>query len=54
MAKRKCRTTYRVKVKSKTTGRWRWGFVGCSRRKMEQAVRLYKEKFGETAKIVKA
>lgn len=54
MAKRKCRTTYRVKVKSKKTGRWRWGFIGCDRKQMERAVRLYKEKFGETAKIVKA
>jgi len=54
MGKRKCRTTYRVKVKSKATGRWRWGFVGCNRRQMERAVKLYKDKFGETAKIVKA
>lgn len=51
---RKCRTTYRVKVKSKTTGQWRWGFIGCNRRQMERAVKLYKVKFGATAKIVKA
>lgn len=52
MTKSKCRTTYRVKVKSKTSGRWRWALVGCNRKNMERAVRLYKEKFGETAKIV--
>lgn len=54
MAKRKCRTTYKVKVKSKKTGHWRWGLVGCNLKSMRRAVELYKEKFGEKAKIVKA
>lgn len=52
MTKRQCRTTYRLKVKSKKTGQWRWALVGCNRRAMEHAVRFYRERFGEEARIV--
>lgn len=55
VAKKKCRTMFVIKVKSKKTGRWKkTGFFGCNLRSMRRAVELYKEDFGKTAKIVKA
>lgn len=52
--KLRCDRLYKLKVKSKKTGKWEFRLYGCSRKGMEFTARLYKEKFGKEAKVVKA
>lgn len=50
----KCSRLYKLKVKSKKTGKWEFRLFGCSRKGLESTVMFYKEKFGKEAKVVKA
>lgn len=54
LAKRlKCRRFYKLKVKSKKTGKWEMRMYSCNLDSLETAVGIYKKRFGDKAKIVK-
>lgn len=50
----KCTRLFKLKVKSKKTGKWEFRLFGCSRKSLESTVKFYREKFGKQAKIVQA
>lgn len=53
MAKKlRCTRLYKLRVKSKKTGKWETRLLGCSRRSLEFAATLYKERFEKQAKVV--
>lgn len=49
----KCRRFYKLKVKSKKTGKWEMRMYGCNLDSLETAVGIYKKRFGDKAKVVK-
>jgi hypothetical protein len=52
--KLRCSRLYKLKVKSKKTGKWEFRLFGCSRKGLESTAKFYKEKFGKQAKVVQA
>lgn len=46
------RKLYKLKVKSKKTGKWEFRLSSCSRKSIECAAVFYKEKFGKQSKVV--
>jgi hypothetical protein len=52
--KLKCSRLYKLKVKSKKTGKWEFRLFGCSRKGLEATAKFYKERFGKKAKVIKA
>jgi hypothetical protein len=48
----KCRPVYRLKVKSKRTGKWTSPIYGCHRKSLERAAEFYRRALGKEVKVV--
>jgi hypothetical protein len=53
MAKPKCRSVYRLEVKSKKGKKWTSSIFGCHRKSIEAAAEFYRQKLGKDVRVVR-